>query len=149
MRVDLPAPFSPTRPRISPSATWRSTERRAWTPGKDLSIPCISRTRRRSSAGADAVSAIVMDVVPRRAPIRGRGSRHARGWRRSGSSEAGTQELVDVGAVDGHGAEHPLGLERLPAEDLLCRLAGLGTRVAVGEGDDHAAVLDGLEGLVL
>ena len=39
MRVDLPAPFSPTRARISPRATSSVTSDNAWTPGKALETP--------------------------------------------------------------------------------------------------------------
>src|ERR1044071_7518871 len=40
MRVDLPAPFSPIRAWISPSAAVRSTWAFASTPGKRLTMPC-------------------------------------------------------------------------------------------------------------
>ena len=36
MRVDLPAPLSPTSAMTSPEATWKSTSKRAWTAPKDL-----------------------------------------------------------------------------------------------------------------
>src|SRR5579871_1152054 len=42
--VDLPAPFSPTRPWISPSASAKSTSRNACTPPKDLEMPARSRS---------------------------------------------------------------------------------------------------------
>src|SRR3712207_6721449 len=44
MRVDLPAPFSPTSAWISPAWTVRLTLLSAWTPGNVLVIPRISRT---------------------------------------------------------------------------------------------------------
>src|ERR1700683_5059366 len=43
IRVDFPAPFSPTRARISAGITWRSTESRAVTPGNRLVIPFICK----------------------------------------------------------------------------------------------------------
>src|SRR3954469_7480227 len=43
MRVDLPAPFSPTMAWISPALTARLTLFSAFTPGKVLVIPRISR----------------------------------------------------------------------------------------------------------
>src|SRR5687767_9271251 len=43
MRVDLPAPFSPTRAWISPASTVRLTSSSALTPGNVLVIPRISR----------------------------------------------------------------------------------------------------------
>src|SRR5579883_2745693 len=46
IRVDLPAPFSPTRPWISPALSAKSTARRACTPPKDFEMPESS-----SSAG--------------------------------------------------------------------------------------------------
>jgi hypothetical protein len=46
IRVDLPAPFSPTRPWISPAFSAKSTARRACTPPKDFEMPESS-----SSAG--------------------------------------------------------------------------------------------------
>ena len=49
IRVDLPAPFSPTMAWISPVRTDRDTSSSAWTPGKRLLIPDISRTNRASS----------------------------------------------------------------------------------------------------
>src|SRR5690242_21942592 len=52
--VLLPAPFSPTRPWISPALSVRSTPRRAWTPPKDFEMSTSSRS--------GGVSAIV--VVP-------------------------------------------------------------------------------------
>src|SRR5688500_7204845 len=42
MSVDLPAELSPTRPRISPGYSMRSTSRRARTAPKDLLMPLIS-----------------------------------------------------------------------------------------------------------
>ena len=36
--VDLPAPFSPTTPTVSPDRTLKSTSATAWTPGKVLLI---------------------------------------------------------------------------------------------------------------
>src|SRR5690606_8061210 len=47
IRVVLPAPFSPSRPRISPDSTVRSTESLAMTPGNRLVMPLSSS---RSSA---------------------------------------------------------------------------------------------------
>src|ERR1700739_91709 len=43
MSVLLPAPFSPTRPWISPGESAKSTPRSASTPPKVLPIPCSSR----------------------------------------------------------------------------------------------------------
>src|SRR3990170_2181858 len=42
MRVDLPAPFSPTMPMTCPRPTRRSTPLSACTPGNLLSIPSIT-----------------------------------------------------------------------------------------------------------
>src|SRR5579883_530131 len=42
IRVDLPAPFSPTRPWISPARSTKSTSRRAATPPKDFEMPLIA-----------------------------------------------------------------------------------------------------------
>src|SRR5690348_10816241 len=42
--VDLPAPFSPTSPWISPGATAKSTDRRAATPPNVLVIPDSSNS---------------------------------------------------------------------------------------------------------
>src|SRR3712207_3340916 len=39
IKVDLPAPFSPTMPWIDPAGTTRSISRLAWTAPKRLSIP--------------------------------------------------------------------------------------------------------------
>src|SRR5512147_2781041 len=41
MSVDLPAPFSPTTPRISPRPSSSEMRVRTCTPAKDLSISCI------------------------------------------------------------------------------------------------------------
>src|SRR6185312_13613789 len=40
--VDLPAPFSPTSPWISPGRSAKSTSRRAATPPNDLEMPCMT-----------------------------------------------------------------------------------------------------------
>src|SRR5439155_11639233 len=40
--VDLPAPFSPTSPWISPVCKEKSTSRSAWTPPNDFEMPTIS-----------------------------------------------------------------------------------------------------------
>src|SRR5688572_19453775 len=40
--VLLPAPFSPTRPWISPARSPKSTSRSAWTPPNDFEIPTSS-----------------------------------------------------------------------------------------------------------
>lgn len=42
--VDLPAPFSPQRPRISPKERSIETSFKAFTPGKDFDMPRISRS---------------------------------------------------------------------------------------------------------
>ena len=44
IRVDLPAPFSPTRAWISPGRSSKSTPSRAWTPGNALSMRCMDRS---------------------------------------------------------------------------------------------------------
>src|SRR5215217_2096782 len=50
--VDLPAPFSPTRPWISPARSTKSTSRKAATPPNDLEMP-------RSSSGGAASSVML------------------------------------------------------------------------------------------
>ena len=40
-KVVLPAPFGPMSARISPAASWKSTERTAWTPPKLLLSPRV------------------------------------------------------------------------------------------------------------
>src|SRR5882757_1411757 len=42
IRVDLPAPFSPTRPWISPRRSTKSTSLSAATPPNDLEMPCMA-----------------------------------------------------------------------------------------------------------
>src|SRR3984893_18951362 len=42
IRVDLPAPFSPTRPWISPRRSTKSTSRSATTPPNALEMPCMA-----------------------------------------------------------------------------------------------------------
>src|SRR5581483_5965502 len=51
--VLLPAPFSPTRPWISPGRSAKSTPRSASTPPKVLPIPLSSRRGRSGMAGSD------------------------------------------------------------------------------------------------
>src|SRR5438105_14551959 len=51
MRVDLPAPFSPTSAWISPRRSSKRQLRRAWTPGKSLLIPSISTSRSPTASG--------------------------------------------------------------------------------------------------
>ncbi len=41
MRVDLPAPFSPTRPWTCPTCTSKDTPSSATTPGKRLVMSCM------------------------------------------------------------------------------------------------------------
>src|ERR1700710_2794922 len=43
MRVDLPAPLSPTRAMTSPDETWKSTSNRAWTAPKLFETPFSSK----------------------------------------------------------------------------------------------------------
>src|SRR5580692_11212636 len=52
IRVDFPAPFSPTSPWIDPRATDRETARFAWTGPKRLSIPRSSSAGPGDPAGA-------------------------------------------------------------------------------------------------
>ena len=47
IRVDLPAPFSPTRAWTSPGWSSKLASASAWTPGKSLVIPVISTSRSR------------------------------------------------------------------------------------------------------
>src|SRR5215204_1204374 len=57
MRVDLPAPFSPTMAWTTPGSMWRSTPASAWTP------PYAFRTPRTSTAAVPgAASAWDMDL---------------------------------------------------------------------------------------
>ena len=49
--VLLPAPFSPTRPWISPAFSAKSTARRACTPPNDLEMPASSRSAGLVDAG--------------------------------------------------------------------------------------------------
>src|SRR6266513_935078 len=51
MRVDLPAPFSPTSAWISPRRSSKRQLRSAWTPGKSLLIPSISTSTSPTASG--------------------------------------------------------------------------------------------------
>src|SRR4028119_253605 len=59
MRVDLPAPFSPRRPRISPLLSFSEMPSLAFTGPKVLVMPRISRT-----AGASATPAVPSGSPP-------------------------------------------------------------------------------------
>ena len=61
--VDLPAPFSPTSPWISPSLSEKSTSRSAWTPPKDFDTPIISSRARRASRPSPRASRILGDLA--------------------------------------------------------------------------------------
>src|SRR5579862_8578339 len=73
--VDLPAPFSPTRPMTSPGAILMAKPWSATTPGYDLRIP--DRTRN-GSAGACAVAAAALLIVKSRLGLRDTGGKHCR-----------------------------------------------------------------------
>src|SRR5205823_1834040 len=64
MRVDLPAPFSPTSAWISPRRSSKRQLRSAWTPGKSLLIPSISTSR--SPTASDTTPPIRTDRGRRR-----------------------------------------------------------------------------------
>src|SRR2546422_8334490 len=67
--VDLPAPFSPTSPWISPWRSTKSTSCSATTPPNDLEMPCIaSRVGMLSDAAAtSAVMAVHVAITKRKA----------------------------------------------------------------------------------
>src|SRR5947208_8859439 len=64
MRVDLPAPFSPTSAWISPRRSSKRQLRSAWTPGKSLLIPSISTSS--SPTASDTTPPIRTDRGRRR-----------------------------------------------------------------------------------
>ena len=71
MRVDLPAPFSPTRAWTVPVRTRSETSRLATTPGKRLVTP-VSSTATASGDGAALVGSFAMSVsCVERGPARG------------------------------------------------------------------------------
>src|SRR5688500_995014 len=53
IKVDLPAPFSPTSPTISPAAIWKSTRSRASTPGNRFEIADICNKGRDMARGCE------------------------------------------------------------------------------------------------
>src|SRR5918998_3143770 len=55
IRVDLPAPLSPTSAITSPGATWKSTSYRAWT------APKLFETRRSSRTGDSVTPSFSLD----------------------------------------------------------------------------------------
>src|SRR5262245_22090498 len=67
IRVDLPAPFSPTMPWIVPGRTTRETSRLAWTSPNHLSMPRSSM----AAGGAPSASADGRDVRGRSAALIG------------------------------------------------------------------------------
>src|SRR3954451_16801658 len=66
INVDLPAPFSPSRPWISPRRSWRSTASLAVSAPKRLVMP---RSSRASSAAPDASGGVTMCARVRRWPL--------------------------------------------------------------------------------
>src|ERR1700752_1677592 len=57
IKVDLPAPFSPTMPWIEPRAIATVTARLAWTAPKSLSMPISSTAGAAAAAGAEPTRA--------------------------------------------------------------------------------------------
>src|SRR5260221_7866433 len=101
MRVDLPAPFSPTRAWTSPATTSNETPRSATTPGNVLMTP----DRRKTVAGAEFTRGSVGDLAPlrqvvgrdlvRQEPVRALGAVALRRLAREAVLEA--RQLVAVG----------------------------------------------------
>src|SRR3954447_9917279 len=132
--VDLPAPFCPMRACTSAGAITSRAWRKAGTPPKALSTPCIS------SSGADATSAVMVRDVMRSVPV--------------GHVRLGVGLVVEL-VLD----LHP-GRDLLALDVLLGRLAahraeegaGLhrGAHLAGGDGGQRVAgAVDGDDGHVL
>src|SRR5262245_47631567 len=68
IRVDLPAPFSPSSTCTSPARTSNETPSRATTPGNDLRMPRICRAGGTSAGGGEAK---VGSTLPRLGPAAG------------------------------------------------------------------------------
>src|SRR5439155_20117630 len=68
IRVDFPAPFSPSRAWISPARRSRYTESLARTPGNRLVIPFIATSGARSSPASPLRASAVVIGLPRLAP---------------------------------------------------------------------------------
>src|SRR6478672_3487363 len=88
--VLLPAPFSPTRPWISPALSVRSTPRRAWTPPKDFEMSTSSR-----SGGVSAIVVIPDPISDQELLFH---PRHARRVGLGHDGTVGDDALGDVGA---------------------------------------------------
>src|SRR5512138_2486829 len=63
MKVDLPDPLGPSRPRISPRRTSTSTPASAWMPRKDLARPRVRKRMSPVGREADAEATLVVFVV--------------------------------------------------------------------------------------
>src|SRR4030042_2465134 len=125
MRVDFPAPFSPTTACTSPLPTAKLTPRRACTPGKAFAMPRISR--------AGAVGSTAIPILSRELRGPSRGPRRIRLFLRVVLLDPGFGKLADrevlviqvrvivlvqLVLLEGdHGVLHYLG-HRLPVEDL-------------------------------
>src|SRR3954447_12824609 len=96
MRVDLPAPFSPTMACTSPATSSKSTPRRACTPPYRFSTPVSRRTAGPLDERSVSPSGC---VVVMSAPRPGPGRRRGHGGPVSGS----VVELVDVVGRDAQG----------------------------------------------
>src|SRR5215218_10285406 len=131
MRVDLPAPFWPTRAMISPGSTSSEAAFSAWTPEKCLSMPRIDKT---------GVPAGLWSIRNRRERFRPRCERKPElsvGRRQGLGRVARIVEVVDV--LD-------IGRNLLPVRILFHHFEGLGpeARIALAGGTE-LAVDDRLE----
>src|SRR5688572_25299846 len=88
MSVDLPEPFGPTSPKISPSPTWPDTPSRAWTPPK-----CLTRFSNRRSATDHLLDRLGGGCSPFGPPTP---SGH-RDHRREDGTEEGVRQMGDGG----------------------------------------------------
>src|SRR6266496_3764241 len=132
MRVDLPAPFSPTSACTVPRRTVRCTSEAATTPGKRLVMPCSSTAggspAGRSTAVAGSAGGLAMAHAPGRAP-------------RPSAFELGLGGHLDLAADDLLLVFVDLGLD-------VVHLAA-GGRVVHPAGLEVVHLLPGLHGVVL
>src|SRR5689334_3794086 len=121
MRVDLPAPFPPTRPMTSPALRSIVTSRTAWTPPKATLMPRIS-----TSGGAATV--VIPALLGRPAPAvervqADREDQHDAGsdvlaWRvHADEAETVRQRLHHEGAEDGTRDRADAACERRAPDD--------------------------------